>query len=298
VDASRKLAEKIAAARAGNWRAAGQKLKQKRAPFQLKPLGQPFMALFWKNLINAGNIVSARLLIILVIVAVAMASGFHSSEGTKNWATIIGMFAAMFGAWTLLVGAQFVRQDFRQDLPAMDVLKLFPAPGWQIALGEILAPVVILTAVHWLLLIVAVTCLAPSAHGAISSQLVVAIGVSAAVILPPLNVISLLIPNAAVLLFPAWFQTGTDSPRGIEATGQRLVFAIGQFLAFIVSLIPAAGVFLLNYFFARWMSGSLMMAVLVSSFAAAVVLAVEASFGVVLLGYLFKRFDVSGEPTT
>ena len=38
-------------------------------------------------------------------------------------------------------------------------------------------------------------------------------------LLPALNLISLLIPNAAVLLFPAWFQPGKDSPQGIEATG-------------------------------------------------------------------------------
>jgi hypothetical protein len=180
----------------------------------------------------------------------------------------------------------------------MDILKVFPLPGWQIALGEILAPAVILTCVHWLLLLIGVLCLAPHPPIKIPGNLIVAIGIGAALIVPALNVISLLIPNAAVLLFSAWFQAGKDSPRGIEATGQRLIFAIGQFLAFAVSLIPAAAVFYGLFSLVIYLSGLLLAAVLTAAIGAAVVLAVEAGLGVMLLGYLFNKFDVSGEPTT
>jgi len=295
IDASRKQAEKVAAMRAGNWRGAGKTPKQKRAPFKLNPMGTPAMALFWKNLINAGNLMSFRLWLVLIIVAVSMCSGLRTSG--NNWPTLIGMFATMFCAWLLMVGAQFVRQDFRQDLKQMDILKVFPVRSWEIALGEILAPAVILTAVHWLLIIIALTCLVPHPPAKMAGELVLAIGLSAALIFPCLNFIALIIPNAAVLLFPAWFQSATDAPRGIEAMGQRLVFAIGQFLAFIIALAPAAGVFAANLFIVRWLAGSMTVAIVTSSLSASVVLVVEVGFGVVLLGWLFKRFDVSGEPT-
>lgn len=294
VDASRKHAEKIAAVRAGNWRTAGKKMRQKRAPFNLSPTGAPALALFWKNLINAGNLLSFRLWFILVIVAIAMSLGLRGNGG--NWPTVIGIFATMFSGWLLLIGPQFVRQDFRQDMKQMDVLKLFPLRGWQIAFGEILAPAMILTAIHWLLIVIALTCLVPDPPGKMPGGLILAIGLGAALVFPALNFIALIIPNAAVLLFPAWFQTGTDSPRGIEATGQRLVFAIGQFLAFGISLIPAAAVFILNLFVIKWLAGALEIAVFVSSFAATIILAIEAGFGVALLGWLFNRFDVSSEP--
>ncbi|HEX7469533.1 MAG TPA: putative ABC exporter domain-containing protein [Verrucomicrobiae bacterium] len=298
IEASKKQAEKIAAVRSGNWRSAGKQLKQKRAPFNLRPTGAPFMALFWKNLISTGNLISIRLVIILVIVAVAMSSGLHGSAGATNWATLIGIIAILFAAWLVMIGPQFVRQDFRQDLPQMDVLKVFPLPGWQIALGEILAPAVILTCVHWLLLLIGVLCLAPHPPIKIPGNLIVAMGFGAALIVPAINVISLLIPNAAVLLFSAWFQAGKDSPRGIEATGQRLIFAIGQFLAFAVSLIPAAAVFYGLFSLVNYLTGRLLEAFLAAAIGGAVVLAVEAGLGVMLLGYLFNRFDVSGEPTT
>jgi ABC-2 type transport system permease protein len=296
VEASQKMAEKIAAARAGKFGTAGKKLKSKRPPFRLAPTGPPLVALLWKNLISAGSAFTARTWIILVIVAVAMGSSLLGSRQSSTLPVTIAALSGMFGVWAVLLGPQIMRQDFRQDLPQADLLKLYPLRGWQIALGEILAPAVILTGVQWLLLILAVICGVPLARGEMSGGLVLALGAGAAVVLPMLNLISLLIPNAAVLSFPSWFQTGKDAPRGIEATGQRLIFAIGQFLAFIVALIPAAGVWAGFFFLVKFLTNAVL-AVPVASVVAALVLALEAGLGVMLLGWLFERFDVSAEQT-
>jgi hypothetical protein len=214
----------------------------------------------------------------------------------SNWLVVVGSFALMVGMWALLIGPQIVRQDFRQDLPNVDLLKLYPLRGWQLALGEILAPGLILTGVQWLLLLMAAGFTAPLAGGKISGGLIMALGVSLAVVLPALNLISLLIPNAAVLLFPSWFQAGKEGPQGIEATGQRLIFALGQFLAFILALIPAAAVFAACFFVIKLLAGDAL-AVLAAGVGATLVLAVEGSLGVMLLGWLFERFDVSAEQT-
>ena len=294
VEASQKMAEKIAAVRAGKMGAAGKKLKSKRPPFALHPGGAPFVALFWKNLISAGTAFTTRTWVILAMVALVMGFSLLNSPGASTWPAVMGMMSGIFAIWALLLGPQIMRQDFRQDLPQADLLKLYPLRGWQIALGEILAPAVILTGVQWLLLILATTCGVPLSRGEFSAGLVLAIGASAAVVLPALNLISLIIPNAAVLLFPSWFQTGKDAPHGIEATGQRLIFALGQFLAFIVALIPAAGVWAGFFFFVKYLAG-VVLAVPVASVAAALVLALEAGLGVMLLGWLFGRLDLSAE---
>jgi ABC-2 type transport system permease protein len=297
VEASQKLAVKIAAMRAGNWRTAGRKLKSKRAPFKLAPAGPQPTALLWKNLIAAGQAFTLRTWIVVVAVVFGTCIGLRGTGTGSNWLPVVGSVAAMFGVWIVLLGPQIVRQDFRQDLPLADVLKTYPMRGWQVALGEILAPAVILTAVQWLLLIIAVALFSQVGSRYISGPLVVVIGLGTAMVLPMLNLISLLIPNAAVLLFPAWFQAGKDAPHGIEATGQRLIFFIGQFLAFAIALIPAAGVFVGFFFLVKFAAG-VFTAVPVASVAAALVLAVEAGLGVMLLGWLFERFDVSAEPAT
>jgi hypothetical protein len=109
-----------------------------------------------------------------------------------------------------------------------------------------------------------------------------------------LDLIVLQIPNATALAFPAWFQTAKGGAQGIEATGQRLIFMLGQMIVLLVALIPAAALFTGVFFLVKWLLGTTL-AIPLASIAAAIVLAVEASLGVMLLGWLFDRFDVSAE---
>jgi putative ABC exporter len=293
VEVSRRLAEKVAAMRAGNWQSADKKSRRKRPPFTLRPSGPQAIALLWKNLVSAGQAFTLRIWIVLAATAAGAAIGFGQTLGTSGWAPAIGMVAGMLILWTLLLGPQFLRQDFRQDLPSADILKLYPMHGWQIALGELLAPAVILTAIQWALLIIGAALLTQSRQP-LPPPMTLAMALGAAVLLPMLNLITLQIPNAAVLLFPAWFQASREGAHGIEATGQRLIFVIGQFLAFIVALIPAAAFFIGVLFVLRlWLA--LYFVIPLASLAAALVLGLEGVLGVFLLGWLFERLDLSAE---
>jgi hypothetical protein len=296
VEASRKLADRIATVRAGNWQGGVKKQKGKRAPFTLRPEGPAAVALLWKNLISTGQMFTLRLWIMLAVLAVCLSMGFAPLAAHSNWLPVFGMLSAMFLVWSLFFGPQLLRQDLRQDLALADILKTYPMHGWQVALGELLAPAVILTAVQWFLLIIAVGLSAPIPRLGLERTAFLGIGFGAAVIAPMLNLIQLQIPNAAVLLFPAWFQAAKDSPRGIEATGQRLIFMLGQLLAFALALIPAAAVFTVVFLVAKMLLLlGLGLAIPLASMAAAVVLAVEAALGLLLLGRLFDRFDLSAE---
>jgi len=297
LEASQKLAERVAAVRAGNWRAAGKKQKPARAPFKLRALGSPVIALLWKNLIGAGSIVSARFILIMVAVALGVSFGVRGGAGSSGLPAGIALMATLLMVWSLFFGPQVLRQDFRREIPQMDMLKVLPMPGWQIALGQVLTPTVLLTGVQWLLVFVAVIFATQIGAEDLPVKLIVGIGISVAMLLPCLNLVSLIIPNAAVLLFPSWFQTGKDAPQGIEATGQRIIFALGQLLALILAVVPAAGVFAIFFFILQ--IGFPVWAVLpVASLAAAIGLLITAGFGVYFLGRLFERFDLSNESPT
>jgi hypothetical protein len=183
----------------------------------------------------------------------------------------------------------------RKDLALADMLKLYPLRGWQIVLGELLAPAAILTVFQWLLLIFTVMLLSRLPGGApVEWPLRIGIGFGTAIVLPILNLITLQIPNGAVLLFPGWFQAGKEGAHGIEATGQRLIFLLGSLLVFIIALVPAAIVFTIAFFLLKLVF-SILLALPVASVAAAAVLAMEAALGMRLLGWLFDRFDVCAE---
>jgi Putative ABC exporter len=294
VAAAQKLATRIAAVRAGNWQAARQNQKARRPWFKLAPTGPSPTALLWKNLIGVGQVFSPRLWMALIIVAVVVGFSLINAGHAQNFSVVAAIIAGIALAYSLFLGPQVLRLDFRHDLPRADVLKTFPLRGWQIALGEILAPVVVLILFQWVLLLIGggIVIYLPAKLKALALGSVA----GAAVLFPVLDVLLLLIPNAAVLLFPSWIQTGKDSPRGIEATGQRLIFALGQMLVLMLALVPAAlaftGVFLLLK-----LALGLTAALPLASLTAAVVLAVEAAFGVMLLGKLFERFDVTEEPS-
>ena len=294
VDASRKLAEKVAAVRSGNWQGANQALKGRRAPFVLRPNGAAAVGLLWKNLISAGQAYTWRIWLVLGILAASTSVAISQSAMRSNLASILGTLAGTFMIWTLLLGPQFLRQDFRQDMQLSDVLKMYPLRGWQIALGELLAPAVILSAIQWTLLLVTVLLFSGIKLPGLGRAEMVSISLGAAIISPMLNVLTLQIPNAAVLLFPAWFQSGKDGPQGIEATGQRIIFMLGQLLAFLVAMIPAAVAFSVLFFTLRLVL-ALPVVIVAASAAAALVVAAEAALGVLLLGKLFERFDVSAE---
>lgn len=293
LDASRKLAERTAAIRAGNWRSAGKKHKALRAPFALSPTGFAPVALLWKNLISAGQGFSARMWIVLLAAAVFGAVAIQRGSPGSPVVASIGIIALFLLAYSLFLGPQILRHDFRQDLLVADTLKVFPLPGWQIALGELLAPAAILTAVQWCLLILFTAFLPTQWHDFPKSRLLAA-ACGAAVMLPVLNLVLLLIPNAAVLLFPAWFQLGKTGPQGIEATGQRLIFVFGYLLALIVALIPAALVWTGLFFLAHFLINN-EVGIILGSIAAAIVLGGEVFAGLKWLGMLFERFDLSAE---
>jgi hypothetical protein len=295
VEASQKLATRIAAVRAGNWQAAKKNQKARRAWFRLAATGPLPTALLWKNLIGVGQVFSPRLWIVLITVVAVLGVSFGNIGHNQNFSYLAEMLIAIALGYSLLLGPQLLRLDFRHDLPRADVLKTFPMRGWQIALGEILAPVAVLVVFQWLLLLVGagLVLYLPGKQTA----LFLAIAAGAVVLLPVLDALLLLIPNAAVLLFPSWIQTGKDSPRGIEAIGQRLIFAVGQMLVLLLALLPAALAFG-GIFFLLKLTLGLAAAVPFASLAAAIVLAIEAGFGVMLLGKLFERFDVTEEPAS
>ena len=290
--ASQKLAVRIAAVRAGNWQAARKPSKPARAWFVLAPTGPAVTALVWKNLLVLRQVLSPRLWILLLVIGMVLLGGLgHSGHKSLPLVAVLGV--AIVLGYTLLLGPQLLRLDFRRDLPQADILKTFPLPGWQLALGEILAPVIVLAGFQWLLIAfgLGLSLLLPVKFKALA----VLIGLGTLFILPVLDFLLLLIPNAAVLLFPSWIQAGKDSPRGIEATGQRLIMAIGQLLALLIALVPPALVFSAFFYPLKWALG-LFAAATLGVLAALLALALEAGFGVLLLGKLFERFDVTEEP--
>lgn len=304
LEVSRRHAERLASLRAGKGvrtRAIGAR----RDPFRLRSGGMRLTAIVWKNLLAAGPLFNVRLLVVALgffaaVLALAFSGWLPAAWLTRKaaLAPVAGAIVLEFFVMVLLFGSQMVRNDLRQDLANVELLKTYPLPGWQIVLGELLGPTLLLTALQWLLLLVMLTLFSGSFHSAgrifgIVPQLPWALAV--ALLAPPFNFLSLTIPNAAVLLLPAWFQSGPHAPHGVEVMGQRLIFFFGQFFILAVTLVPAAGAGLAVYFAARFLGGSFALTTILAPLAAAAVLVGEGVLALVPLGHWFEQLDMSAE---
>ena len=299
VEASRKLAERITAIRSGRRHPLQGTRKRSRPPFRLAPSGLPPVALLWKNLIAAGQGFTFRFWIMLLLIVVSVGFGVAPQmHRANNFSMVLGPLAVGLLAFSFVMGPQIMRQDFRQDLPMMDVLRTYPLPGWQLALGELLAPAAILTAAQWCLILFAILAFPSLGKGRLALDLRLALGFSLALLAPVLNLVSLIIPNVSVLLCPGWFHSGPQAMNaGIEATGQRIVFMLGQLLVLVASLLPAAILVAVAVLAGRALALPLSLTIPLAAVGATLIMAVEAALGLWWLGRLFAKFDLAAEGT-
>ena len=300
--ASRRFADRAAARRAGQGGLNTLPRKRRRAPFRLAPTGPPAVALLWKNLLSAGQVFSARFAITLLAWSAFLAFSLNHAGGRTVWQQIIAGMAAVLAGWSVLLGPQVVRQDFRQDLAVADLLKIYPLRGWQVALGELLTPAVVLTLLQWVcLLLAAILWDKRVEEGELPAwQSHASLAAAGAILALPFNLVSLLVPNAAALLLPAWFATPTTpgQSRGIEVIGQRFIFLFAQLFVLVLAALPVAlTAFVVYVLAARPLLGA-PWSYPATAAAAALVCAAEAAGGLFLLGHWFEGFDPSAQKPT
>jgi hypothetical protein len=291
-EASLQLSEKQAAliSQAREGKRKGVEIPKSVIPaaFVLKPTGPPAVALMWKNLI-AARATRRRLAWFAggAFVFALIVRWSPLPESLRNTVPALSLMA--FAVLALLGGTQ-TSSALRRDLGMLDVLRGYPLPGRDLVLGELLGPAVVTWILQSVLLITGLLSFPMALDWVVLSA-----AVAALVIVGPLNLVNALIPSTATLLFPAWAKPGRDIQQpGFEAMGQRIVFGLAQLAVMVVALAPAAAVGAGVVFGVRYLL-NLEVALLVGSVFAAAVLAVEAWFGMQLLGRLFDRYDASSE---
>lgn len=299
-EASIALAEKrtalIAAMKEGKYRLGTAKAKARREPFRLASTGgRPEFAFLWKNLLSTSAFFRPRTAIIAAGLITAVCAWLTVQPGHHGQLFVVTIAALALAAYTLMIGPQVARQDLRSDLSHADLLKSYPLHGWQVLLGEILAPTAILSALLWLALLTVALSFHPRSLGWFTPQLRAVILAGVALIVPVLCALQLLVPNAAVVLFPGWMHaTRHRGERGIEMLGQQLIFVAGQFLAIVLALLPAVLAAAAIIFLTQWLIGPAAAAG-AATLAVLVILLAEVGCGLWWLGGRFEKFDLSAE---
>ncbi len=290
-----KRGARIAAVRSGGLAALRAPTKGRRDPFRLAPGGgRPELAFWWKNLLSTRPYFNLRVFGGLAAFIVLGCHWLGRQPDFQEALPAIAMMAAGFAGYVLLFGPSFARQDLRGDLGQVDLMKTYPLPGWQIVLGEMLTPVSILTGVLWLTLLAGAMAF-PDGYAGFTPGVRAVVVVAVAVVIPPLCLLQLLVPNAATLVFPSW----APGPRprgagGIDMMGQRLIFVIGQLLVVGLAMLPA-GLVALGIVVGIGLLLGPIPAVVLATGAVLLILAAELWLGLKWLGRRFEQLDVSAD---
>jgi len=149
----------------------------------------------------------------------------------------------------------------------------------------------VLAILQWAMLLVAAGMLPSLGEHPLTIAQRIYIAIGAALLMPCLSFIGILVQNATVLLLPGWIQLGKEHQRGVEAMGQRLISSLATILALLIAAVPAALLFLATWAAGYWLIGTAVFPI--ASLVAALGLLVEGALGVLWLGRLFERFDPS-----
>ncbi len=298
--AERRAAARTALLRGDAPRSVAPRPRARAGPFPLAPHGPPEIAFLWKNLLSMrSKFLTWRTLLFAAFMLLWLFSSLRlvaraGSGGSNVYIAGILSLCGIVAGYTLLAGPQIARQDLRNDLPNMDILKSYPVEGWRLALGELLAPTAVLSLVLWL-------CISASAFAAdpqgelewLTPAVRVTIAVCLGTAAPVLCLILLIVPNTIMLLLPGWYQS-SRSRAGIEQFGQRMILGIGQLLIALLVAAPAAGAATLIVFSSAWVFGAAP-AIALATLVALGILAGEAAVGLWWLGEMFGKFDLSSE---
>jgi hypothetical protein len=205
-------------------------------------------------------------------------------------ATITAGIALVGAAYLALLGPLAVRNDLRQDLAYLPVLKTFPLPGHAVLLAEILSPTLALSAVQLALLALSYVLTLHTVVVDIPLGVRTLALVGAGVAVPLLNATSFTIQNALALFFPAWSRLGATVPTGFEMMGQRLLAALAAMVALLFSLGPPA---LVALGVATLLAAPPVATGIVAVIAAAATSAGELALACRWLGRVYDRTDVT-----
>ena len=199
-------------------------------------------------------------------------------------AQVFGVACLVVFIISVLMGPQMARNDLRQDLANLAVLKTWPVRGAALVRGEVMAPAAILIVVAWFSALGGLI-LATRLHFDTSYP------VAGMLLAPGVILMQLLMQNAIAVMWPSWVVIGSNRARGIDVMGQRLIMMFGLLLVLVVSVLPALIAGGLVFGGIYWSTGNF--PVVLPAVAGALVLFVEAFFASEMVGRLFERTDVS-----
>lgn len=285
IDASTERARRIAATRARRSLGAASVPRTATSTLHLGSSGHPAIGIFWKNMLCLRRTAQLRVFIAPVVMAVIL--GVTIADGADAAASLAAG-AMVLAGMLVLFGGRLIRNDLRQDMLHLPLIKTLPISPGDIVLAEVASAALPMAAVQMLLVIVAYAALLVSRADPIAADVRVALLLATPFAVVALNGALITIQNGMAVLFPVWVRLGPMVTTGVEALGQNVLATMATLLALALALvIPLAGAWGLVHLLGEPPAASLALIVIL----AAIVLAAETYAAMRVLGRALARAE-------
>jgi ABC-2 type transport system permease protein len=192
--------------------------------------------MFWRQLVTAFRQPTNVVVLTLLFVFLRIGLIFIRQEQSAS-ANDLVILTAIFMVFMTPFLTTLLPFDFRADLDRMALLKTLPLPAWRLSVGQLLAPVLLMTLLHWLALAsVAIVFLFEPAGNDFSRSLLILAGLAALVV--PFNFLLFAVDNLLFLLFPT--RLISSSPGDLQAVGRNLLLYLIRVVVLLVVFTVAS----------------------------------------------------------
>jgi hypothetical protein len=288
IEASAERARRLEAMRTRRTVAATAAPRAAKAPAELAVAGPPAFAIFWKNMLCLRRTAQLRLLIGPVLMSIAFGAAF-STDGAATPA-IISRSAAIFAALLVVFGGRLIRNDLRQDMQNLPLLKTLPISPGDLMIAEVASAALPMAALQMLLLIIAYAASLLWVDVPLTAGIRLGILLASPIAVIALNGALLTIQNGIAVLFPAWIRLGPAVTTGVEALGQNVLATIANLFSLAIALI-IPGLVAVTAVTAMDAPGAASLALVIV--VAAAILGAETYGAILLLGRAFAKAEPS-----
>ncbi len=194
--------------------------------------------LFWRQLLTAFRQPTNLVVLTLLFVFLRVGLFFIRQEQGAAANDMVILFAVFMVFMTPFL-TTLLPFDFRADLDRMALLKTLPLPAWRLSVGQLLAPVLLMTLLHWLALasVAVVVLFDPAGDDRARAALILA-GLAALAL--PFNFLLFALDNLLFLLFPTRFLISSIARRpASQLAGNVLAYMIRMVVLLVVFAVLA-----------------------------------------------------------
>jgi ABC-2 type transport system permease protein len=233
------------------------------------------LRLKYNNIILIGPVIMA------IVLGGAMA-------GDNDIAALVATSALVLAGLLLVFGGRLIRNDLRQDMQHLALLKVLPIAPSHLMLAEIASSALPMAAFQFLLLVIAFVAASMTEYVLIDPVMRVGCLLAAPVVALALNIALMTIQNGTAVLFPAWIRLGPAVSSGVEALGQNVLATVSNLVSLALAvLLPA----MVGFGVVRALGGFSVASIAVGLVVAALLLSVETYAVLRVLGRAFAKAE-------